>query len=352
MKNNLPVLVILTPGFPENESDSTCLPFIQSLVRTINRDYSHVKIIVLSFQYPFQAKEYLWKNNRIISFGGRNKGKLSRRFLWWKVGRKMNTLNKENKIIGIFSLWLGECAMLGNRFGKKFNIPHRCWIAGQDARANNQFVTKIKPDHGELIAISDSIADEFFKNYLIRPLHIIPNGIEKELFRPAIFERTTDVLGAGSLIRLKQYDQFIDCVEELKKTLPDINAEISGSGPEETSLSKSIIEKRLQNNVLLRGEMNHESLLILMQHSKVFLHPSSYEGFSMVCLEALYAGCQVISFCKPMNVNFSHWHIVKTKKEMVEKALEILSQTDLEYAPVIPYSIQETANSVMKLFEC
>jgi glycosyltransferase involved in cell wall biosynthesis len=87
-----------------------------------------------------------------------------------------------------------------------------------------------------------------------------------------------------------------------------------------------------------------------MQQSKIFLHPSSYEGFSMVCLEALYAGCHVISFCKPINVDFDHWHIVKTKEEMVEKALEILTLCDLTHESVMPYSINNSAKSVVQLF--
>ena len=65
-------------------------------------------------------------------------------------------------------------------------------------------------------------------------------------------------------------------------------------------------------------------ILQLMKRAKIFLHTSSYEGFSTVCLEALYAGCHVISFIKPMEHDIGHWHIVQSKEEMVKKAMEIL----------------------------
>lgn len=350
MKNNLPVLVILTPGFPENENDSSCLPFAQSLVKEINKDFSFVKIIVLSFQYPFTKTEYLWSGNLIIPFGGKNKGKLLRRLLWFKVWRKLKHINNGNKVIGLFSLWFGECALLGNRFGKEYSIPHYGWIAGQDAKANNKYVNKIKPDPKELVAVSDFVADEFFKNYLIKPLHIIPCGIEKELFQQLSFERTIDVLGAGSLISLKRYDFFIDCIDELRETMPGIYAVIAGKGPEDFLLTKNIIEKKLQNNLQLIGEITHIGLLQMMLQTKVLLHPSSYEGFSMVCLEALYAGCHVISFTKPMHYDIDHWHIVTTKEEIIKKTIEILSKPDMEYKSVMPYSINETAKSIMQLF--
>jgi hypothetical protein len=71
----------------------------------------------------------------------------------------------------------------------------------------------------------------------------------------------------------------------------------------------------------------------------------------MVCLEALYAGCHVISFCKPMNIDFEHWHVVKTEEEMIEKSLEILNDTEIQYKSVRAYSINETAKLVLKLFE-
>ena len=350
MKNNQPVLIILTPGFPENEAETTWLPFAQSIIRTINKDFPFIKIIILSFQYPFKSVEYSWYKNRVIPFGGKNKGKLARRLLWLRVWRKLKHINNENNIAGIFSFWCGECALVGNRFGKRFGIKHRCWIAGQDAKKNNKYVQKINPQPEELIAISDFIADEFFKNYLIRPRHIIPNGIDKDLFKIETFERTIDVMGAGSLIPLKQFNLFINIISELKKNFPDIKSIIVGKGEEEQSLKYKIKINDLQNNISLCGEIEYRKVLQMMRQTKVLLHPSSYEGFSMVCLEALYAGCHVISFCKPMNIDFNHWYIVNTKEEMVEKTLEILMLPDPGYEPVMPYSIQETTATIMKLF--
>lgn len=350
MKKDQRSLVILTPGFPEDEQDTSCLSFLQSMIRTINRDFPLVRIIVVSFQYPYASGEYFWNGNTIFSLGGRNKGKLSRRFLWFRVWRKLKKIKKENNVIGLFSLWLGECAFIGHGFGKRFGIPHHCWIAGQDAKEGNKFVGKIKPSSEELIAISDFIADEFFKNYLIRPVHVIPNGIERELFENISYQRTIDVLGAGSLIPLKRYDLFVDCIIEIKKKFPVICSIIAGKGHQQSALQRKIHQHDLGNNLFLNGEMAHENLLLLMQQSKIFLHPSSYEGFSMACLEALYAGCHVISFCKPMNVDLEHWHIVKTEEEMIEKTLQILSCSHVEYKSVIPYSINETAKSVMNLF--
>jgi glycosyltransferase involved in cell wall biosynthesis len=87
-----------------------------------------------------------------------------------------------------------------------------------------------------------------------------------------------------------------------------------------------------------------------MQRSKIFLHPSSYEGFSGVCQEALYAGAHVISFCKAMNHEIEHWHIVKDKEEMTEKAGMILRSGSAGFDPVLTYDINDSVNAVMNLF--
>jgi hypothetical protein len=58
MKKDPPLLVILTPGFPEGEYDTVCLPFAQSLIKAINRKFSFIEIIIFSFQYPFTATSF------------------------------------------------------------------------------------------------------------------------------------------------------------------------------------------------------------------------------------------------------------------------------------------------------
>jgi hypothetical protein len=88
-------------------------------------------------------------------------------------------------------------------------------------------------------------------------------------------------------------------------------------------------------NISLTGEMDHSTVLALMQRSKLMLHTSSYEGFSGACLEALYAGAHVISFFSPQDAWIRHWHIAVNKEEMIELALEILQSGNIR--PFTPF---------------
>ena len=123
-----------------------------------------------------------------------------------------------------------------------------------------------------------------------------------------------------------------------------------GNGPEKERLQTLITKSGLEITVSLTGELPYPKTLQLMQRTKVFLHPSSYEGFSGVCLEALYAGAHVISFCKPMKQGIENWHIVSSKEEMKERAISILEDPDIVYKSVLFSSMEDAARKIMTLF--
>lgn len=100
----------------------------------------------------------------------------------------------------------------------------------------------------------------------------------------------------------------------------------------------------------MMGELPYPRVLEQMQRSKLLLHPSSYEGFSGVCLEALYSGAHVISFCRAMDNEIAHWHIIQSKEEMSDKALKILQDTSSIYQSTVPFTISDTAKKMMDLF--
>ena len=348
--SNKEILIILSPGFPESEADSTCLPMQQQFVRALKEMSPELDIVVLTFQYPYHQKEYKWFEVKVIPFRGRNKGGLQKLLLRNKINSTLKKLHKENKIAGLFSFWYNECAFIGKRFADKYGVKHYCWILGQDARKGNEYPKLLPPRPNELIALSDFIQNEFERNHGIRPQFVIPPGIDETLFDSMPKEKDLDLLGVGSLIPLKQYDIFLEIVSELKKQMPGIKVLLVGKGPEKEKLQSLLSKFKLESSVTMTGELPYGEVLKLMQRTKVFLHPSCYEGFGCVCLEALHGGAHVISFCKPMNTNISHWHIVKTKEEMTREALRILQDPMTNYLSVHRYPIRECVNQVMNLF--
>src|SRR5450432_3936967 len=216
--------IILTPGFPKDEADTVCLPMQQSFIRCLKEMFPHLNIIILSFQYPYHKNSYKWFDIPVIPFGGRNKGGISRLLLRKKINATLKEINNTTKITGLLSFWYNECALVGKEFSEKTGIKHYCWILGQDARKENKYPERIRPNAHELIALSDFLQNEFKKNHGIRPQQVIPPGIDSKQFDIPSKKREIDSPAAGSLIPLKQYPLRLKIVADIKRLIPGIKA--------------------------------------------------------------------------------------------------------------------------------
>ncbi len=352
MDLNNKTLIILSPAFPQNESEeqSSWLPAQQIFIKALNKNYPELEIIVLSFQFPESKEAYYWYNNKIIPFGGGYKRRQFGR-IWYKVFKTALSLRKDKNILGLISFWCSECCLVGSYFSKLYGYNHLCWISGQDAKKENKFVKRIRPKTKELVAMSDFLSDEFYKNHGIRPKYLIPDAIDTSLFPADQFERSIDILGAGSLIPLKRYDLFVEVVAAIKQQFQNVSAVLCGDGTEKQKLDDQIKGLMLEKSIKSVGLQPHKEVLMLMKKTKVFLHTSNYEGFGNVCIEALYAGAHVISFTKPMNQTIKHWHIVTTKEEMIQKAIEILNDKAADYSSILPFDMNDSAKMFIELLQ-
>src|SRR5476651_775682 len=166
-------LVILSPGFPESEEDSTCIPIQQVFVRALKQNYPELNIIIVAFEYPFTRTPYNWYGMPVIPFGGKNKSRLYRLRNWTRVWRRLTKLNKQHQVVGLLSLWFDECAFVGHNFAKIHRLKHFSWMLGQDARPGNRYFKWIKPKGESLIALSDFVARQVYKNYGVLPKNTI-----------------------------------------------------------------------------------------------------------------------------------------------------------------------------------
>jgi glycosyltransferase involved in cell wall biosynthesis len=344
-------LVIISPGFPADEDDSTCIPSQQLFVRALQKQRPDINLVILSFQYPFTAREYVWHGIPVIALGGKNESKLHRLVIWQKAWRALRKINSEHNITGMVSWWLGDCALIGSRFSKKYNIKHYSWILGQDARPGNKYVKWIKPKAEWLIGLSDSLAKEFEANYGLKPKYVMPLGTDISGFEKASGMRDIDMMGAGYLIPLKQYHLFVEAVKRLTVAFPNIKTMICGNGPQMKSLKEQVSRLGLEDNVILKGEISHRATLALMQRSKIFLHTSMYEGFGTVLCEGLYGGAHVISLVSPMEVMPPQFHKADNVDDIVQIATRLLSDKTLDHNPVWIFPVAEMAGQIAALFD-
>jgi glycosyltransferase involved in cell wall biosynthesis len=225
------------------------------------------------------------------------------------------------------------------------------WLAGQDARKTNHFVKRIKPDGRHIIAFSEFVQEEFSRNFGITPFCVANNGINPDAFpKLNAKSRKYDVLGAGSLIKLKNYSLFVEMMHRLRPQFPSLSAAIAGEGPERPALEAQIARLELRGNLRLLGSLPHPQVLELMNDARIFLHPSSYESNASVLIEALYAGCRVVSFQGLSRAPVENLTVCENEQEMLDALKQLLAHPAWQIKRVLFNSMDQTAQKIISLY--
>jgi len=348
MKSNKHIL-IFTPGFPKDESDGSCLPTVQNYVREL-AESKKVEVTVLSLHYPFKARSYRWNGIKVLSLGGANR-KYPSRFFWWnKALNTLRQIHKEKPVDVIHSFWMHECAMLGNRFAQHLKVPQVITLMGQDMKPPNRFVQFMDQQKVILAALSD-FQPQLHKTGIRQPDIIIPFGLpDRERGWVKHHSKSIDVLGVGSLIKLKDYEQFIRVIDLLKKEQPEITAEIVGDGVERTNLLRLISELDLTKNVKLTGQLSRKEVYEKMSRARVFLHASDYETQGYVFNEALLANIPIVSKMVGIAEESYYWKIANDDIGMA-KSLKHFIHNEVEIPDKANIRMEDTVSEYLNLYD-
>ncbi len=132
---------------------------------------------------------------------------------------------------------------------------------------------------------------------------VIPNGVDiGEIERIAAAPDPVDFLFAGRLIREKHVNLLIDSFRILLRDDPKLTLRIVGNGPEEEALQEHIRMAGLEHSVrIVHFFPRHEDLIAQIKAARVFVLPSTREGFGIIALEALACGLPVVTVDHPAN---------------------------------------------------
>ncbi len=140
---------------------------------------------------------------------------------------------------------------------------------------------------------------EKYKNEIIT----IPNGIDVDCIQNSPkLNFTSDIIFAGRLLSHKNVDVLLRAVSLIQKIMPDVRACIVGNGPEKENLQALVKELGIEKNVSFLGFFDDQRELYgTMKASKVFVLPSTREGFGITVIEAYACGLPVITIDHPHN---------------------------------------------------
>lgn len=210
-----------------------------------------------------------------------------------KLIKMLQTVKQDTELaIGIYEIPHGMLAFL---IGKIRKIPIVISIIG------NPGYTKLRKGLRKKItyymlkrADAITVTGKKSRRFLIRDgiestsIHILPNSIDTELFKPNQEDTCFDIISLGRLSPEKELQNLLKIVAELKKEIPKIKVGIAGKGPEKENLEKLINELSLQDNVELLGFV--DDIVKFYNGGKLFVLTSSTEGLPRTVIESMACG--------------------------------------------------------------
>lgn len=175
-------------------------------------------------------------------------------------------------------------ARLIHTLQKKFAIKNADGvICISESTKNDLFKFLPKTTQSKVKTIYISAGEEFY------PIKDLKNIIENSKFRNLANKKI--ILYVGD--RASAYKNFSLAVDTLSR-LPNYILVSIGAG-EITNDEQALINKKLSGNFLHYTGIGSDDLNLLYNLSFCLIYPSSYEGFGIPILEAMRAGCPVIS---------------------------------------------------------
>lgn len=344
-------IIFLTPGFAKDETDTTCFTYFQNYLIALKKSITNINIHVIAFQYPYQKNTFKWHEVNVSLLAGSN-----RKFpyvikTWKEVIQLVKNIHQKNRVDIIHSLWLRECALVGNWINRVLKIPHLTTIMGTELIHPNRYLTLMNTNKLKLVSVSPFVSELAHQKYPQLNINTIPWGIADNEHPATDFDedRPIDLLGVGFLSSLKNFVLFIKICHLLKKEFPKLKAVIIGEGSEQKKLENLIIKYQLEDIVELKGLLVNEEVKRYMQQSKILLHSSNFESQGYVFLEALSKGMSIVS--RPVGIaqSSSRWYMAEDENTFSKHCTYLLKyQTD--FSKQIPYPIDRTVADYYQLY--
>lgn len=159
----------------------------------------------------------------------------------------------------------------------------------------------------------------------------VASGVDTDLIRHTQpINEQCDILYTGRFVKDKNVDKLIEAFSVVAKNTSDVNCVIIGHGIEKqnivTLIRKLGLEKRV---VLLDPRTESSEIYAYMKRAKVFVLPSTREGFGIVALEALACGTPVVTIdadanaAKDLIIDNVNGSIVPLDKYAIASAIEM-----------------------------
>lgn len=337
-------LLLITPGFPASEEDSTCIPPLQEYLLALRRARPALRIAVVATQYPATRRPYTWHGIQVVPCGGGNR-KWLKPLTMLRARAAARQVTRSGRPHAVHSLWLGEAAWLGQRLAIEFGARHLITLMGQDARDGRAWWERLRRG-STMVAVSERQAKVYIATFNEALQDVIPWGLA-ETAHDALPHRAIDLLFCGSLSQVKRPLLFVETVARVNAGRP-VKAMIIGDGPFRQSVQRAITYHMLDGVITMRGELPRAEALRAMRSARVLLHTSGFESQGFVFDEALAHGMSIVSGAVGSAVPSERWYVTDDDG-LAEAALDQLAATPGRGALLL-HDVRDTVRSYLRLY--
>lgn len=226
------------------------------------------------------------------------------------AARYMQHFGPFDLVVAHSAIWAGLAAA---RLKKTHGIPfviteHRSRFVSRDPVASGLFRPWHEPllkealqaaDH--IVTVSDSLQARLIERYpgSRDKISSIPNMVDTDYFVPASRPPALHPFRFFSLAHLekaKGMDILIQAMQLLvHREKKNVQLVLGGDGNLRGQLEKQVAASDLAQRVRFTGHLNHDEVRRQMQSAHVFVLPSRFEAFGVVCIEALACGIPVVA---------------------------------------------------------
>ena len=192
-------------------------------------------------------------------------------------------------------------------------------------------------------------------------IFVVPNGIEISKYK--CNKKENIAVYVGRLVFYKNVDFLIRAIRFVVKREKNFKLIIIGSGPELENLKKLSKSYGVEKNVIFKGNVSEEEKLDLLSKAKLFLFPSSLEGFGISVIEAMACGdVAIVNDVEPLNkiiknskngfalpLNEKRWAIQILKILRNERIRKRIEKNAIKEAK--KYDIKKTSKQVEKIYK-
>lgn len=188
---------------------------------------------------------------------------------------------------------------------RKTGLPYVITVHGSDVPGYNpdRFILahslarplwrKVINHSSGIVSASQSLKDLLQKAIDV-PVTVIPNGCSLTLARSSVLSKKNRILVVSRMFRRKGIQ---DLLQALTGLAHDWEVLIVGDGPYLSDLKK--LAQELAVDVTFAGYQQGRALNDMYATSRIFVFPSLQENFPVVLLEAMQAGCAIITTTIP-----------------------------------------------------